>query len=94
MAKVAFTANIQRHVACPSTEVPGATLREVLDNVFAGNPRARAYVLDDQAGVRRHMAIFIDGALIRDRDPIAGRDERLLQIAADAVEHLELEPVV
>ncbi len=71
MPLVRFTANIQRHVACPSTEVPGATLREVLDNVFAGNPRARAYVLDDQAGVRRHMAIFIDGALIKDRDHLS-----------------------
>ena len=31
MAKVAFTANIQRHVACPPTEAPGRTVREVLD---------------------------------------------------------------
>lgn len=67
MAKVAFTQNIQRHVACRETEAAGQTVREVLDNVFAGNPRARGYVLDDQAALRRHMSIYVDGELIRDR---------------------------
>ena len=41
MAKVVFTPNVQRHVACPEAEVPGCTVREVLDNVFATNPQAR-----------------------------------------------------
>jgi sulfur-carrier protein len=71
MAKVVFTANIQRHVACPAAEAAGRTVREVLDNVFADNPQARAYVLDDQAGLRKHMSIFLDGQLIRDRARLA-----------------------
>jgi hypothetical protein len=29
MVKILFTANIQRHVACPETEADGANLREV-----------------------------------------------------------------
>jgi molybdopterin synthase sulfur carrier subunit len=74
MARVVFTANIQRHVSCPETEAPGGTVREVLDAVFATNPQARGYVLDDQRSLRRHMTIFIDGVLIRDRatlsDPV------------------------
>ena len=76
MPLVTFTANIQRHVACPDTEAPGATVREALDAVFATNPRARGYVLDDQGALRRHMLIFLDGGeVIHDRirlsDPIA-----------------------
>jgi len=67
MPRVIFTPNIQRHVACPETNAAGRTVREVLENVFAENPRARSYVLDDQAGLRRHMSIFLDGELIRDR---------------------------
>jgi sulfur-carrier protein len=67
MARVVFTPNIQRHVACPATEASGATVREVLDAVFVANPQARGYVLDDQKALRRHMTIFIDGVLIRDR---------------------------
>lgn len=67
MPKVAFTANIQRHVACPDTRVPGSTVREALDAVFADNPQARSYVLDDQGSLRRHMIVFVDGVAIADR---------------------------
>ncbi len=67
MARVSFTANIQRHVACPPCEAPGLTVREVLDAVFAANPAARGYVLDDQGALRKHMSIFVDGRLVTDR---------------------------
>jgi hypothetical protein len=60
MAKVVFTPNVQRHVACPEAEAPGCTVREVLD-IFAANPQARGYVLDDQSALRRHMTIFVAG---------------------------------
>ncbi|MDX2287607.1 MAG: MoaD/ThiS family protein [Hyphomicrobiaceae bacterium] len=80
MPRVAFTQNIQRHVDCPETVVSGATVREVLDALFAANPRARGYVLDDQGGLRRHMTIFLGGRLIVDRsglsDPV-GEDDTL-----------------
>lgn len=80
MAKVAFTANIQRHVTCPQTEAPGRTVREVLDAVFTANPQARSYVLDDQSALRKHMIVFLDGTPIRDRihlsEPV-GPDSRI-----------------
>lgn len=67
MPTVAFTPNIQRHVGCPESHVDATTVRAALDAVFAANPRARSYVLDDQGALRRHMTIFIDGATIKDR---------------------------
>jgi hypothetical protein len=67
MARVTFTANLERHLSCPPMDAPGDTVREVLDRVFAENEPARGYVLDDQAALRKHMAIFVDGFLIRDR---------------------------
>ena len=67
MAKVVFTQNVQRHVECPEAQAAGATVREVLDNMFRENPQARGYVLDDQSALRRHMTIFVDGKMIRDR---------------------------
>jgi molybdopterin converting factor small subunit len=74
MAKIVFTPNIQRHVDCPETESAGGSVREVLDNLFVANPQARSYVLDDQAALRRHMTIFVNGKAIRDRtrlsDPV------------------------
>jgi molybdopterin synthase sulfur carrier subunit len=74
MARVIFTANIQRHVICPEADAPGRTVREVLDGVLAVNAEARSYVLDDQSSLRKHMSIFVDGRMIRDRarlsDPV------------------------
>ena len=71
MPKVAFTRNIQRHIACPDAEAPGRTVREVLDAVFSGNPRARGYVLDDQGALRRHMLLYLDGEVIHDRTDLS-----------------------
>ena len=71
MALVRFTQNIQRHVACPTREVSGGTLREVLDNYFHDNERARGYVLDEQGRIRQHMVAFIDGELVRDREGLS-----------------------
>ena len=62
-----FTKNLQRHVPCPPTEEPGQTVREVLDRVFAANPRLRGYVVDERGALRKHMSIFVDGDLIHDR---------------------------
>jgi molybdopterin converting factor small subunit len=64
---LSFTPNLARHLACPTVEVCGGTLGEALDDYFDRNPRMRGYVLDDQGAVRRHVAIFINQALIRDR---------------------------
>ncbi len=75
MPRVTFTRNLQRHVECPPCEATGATVREVLDQVFAENERARRYVLDERGAVRRHMNVFIDGSPVRDRitlsDPVS-----------------------
>lgn len=71
MARVVFTPNIQRHVACPEVEASGRTVRDVLDRVFEQNPQARGYVLDDQMALRKHMTIFVDGVLIRDRNGLS-----------------------
>ncbi len=67
MPRVVFTQNLQRHVACPPADVRGTTVREALDCVFAANPRARGYVLDDQGELRPDMVVFVDGEKAADR---------------------------
>jgi molybdopterin synthase sulfur carrier subunit len=71
MATVRFTQNIQRHVPCPTREVPGLTLRDVLDNYFRDNEQARGYVLDERGRIRQHMVVFIDGDLVHDRERLS-----------------------
>jgi len=74
MAVVSFTQNLRRHVDCPDAHVAGATVREVLDAVFATSPRLRGYVVDEQGALRKHMSIFVDGKQLEDRvalsDPV------------------------
>lgn len=67
MATVHFTANLKRHVGCPTTTVEAATVRDALAAVFEHNPQLRGYVVDEQGAVRKHMNIFVDGQQIRDR---------------------------
>ena len=71
MATIRFTRNIQRHVECPTREIPGTTLRAVLDAYFSENGKARGYVLDEQGRIRQHMVVFIDGELVNDRDGLS-----------------------
>jgi molybdopterin converting factor small subunit len=79
VARVAFTTNLQRHVACPVQEAPGASVRAVLDHLFATNPRLRSYILDDQGRLRRHVHIYVNDARISDpvhlADAVGDRDE-------------------
>ena len=76
MARVIITKNLQRFAAWEPNEVEGETVREVLECVFEKIPSARACILDDQGAVRRHIAVFVNGVQIRDRehlsDPIDG----------------------
>lgn len=71
MAEVMFTNNLKRHVECPDVSAPGANVRQVLDAVFAINPRLRGYVLDERGVLRKHMVVFIDGQQIIDREQLS-----------------------
>ncbi len=67
MPRVTFTGNLQRFVDAPPADVPGATVREVLEAAFALNRRVRGYVLDDQGALRRHVVVFVGGRAVADR---------------------------
>ena len=71
MAKVFFTTNLRRHVDCSEAVAQGATVREVLEAVFAAHDRVRGYVLDDQDALRKHMTILVDGRRLQDRDGLS-----------------------
>jgi hypothetical protein len=79
MTTLAFTPNLARHVDAPGATVRGDSLHAALEAYFTANPRVRGYVLDDQGAVRKHVAIFVNQRLIRDRqgltDPIGEDDE-------------------
>ncbi|RKT44918.1 MoaD/ThiS family protein [Thiocapsa rosea] len=75
---LSFTPNLSRHLECSPICVEGSNLRDALEHCFRTRPDMRGFVLDDQGAVRRHVAIFINETLIRDRrglsDPIQDGD--------------------
>jgi molybdopterin converting factor small subunit len=79
VGKVCFTANLERHLQTPVMEVAGETVRETLEAVFRSSPTLRSYILDDQAALRKHVTVFVDGEQIRDRqhlsDPVSPGSE-------------------
>lgn len=79
MPRVTFTANLQRHLDCPSLEVEGGRVVEVLDAVFAQRPMLRSYIVDDQGRLRCHVNVFVNNVMISDRDglgdPVGPDDE-------------------
>lgn len=79
MPRVSFTQNLQRHITCEPESVTGKTVAEALAAVFRANPKLRGYVLDDHGSVRKHIAIYVNGETIADRnklsDPVNESDE-------------------
>lgn len=80
MPRVAFTRNLQRHVACPPCTVAGGTVRESLDAAFSLYPQARGYVLDEHGALRQHMAIFVDGEPVADRRALSDSVSAMAEI--------------
>jgi molybdopterin synthase sulfur carrier subunit len=85
MPHVQFAPALTRHVACPPQQVRAATLREALAAAFEAAPAMRHYVLDEQGCVRKHVAVFVNTAMIASRSgldvPLAEGD-RVMVIQA------------
>lgn len=79
MPRVSFTSNLARHRDASDATAEGGSVAEVLDGVFARDPLLRSYVLDDQGRLRRHVNVYLNGAMIADRrrlsDPVGADDE-------------------
>lgn len=60
-------------------DVSAQTVRDALTQVFDAIPRLRGYVVDEHGALRKHMSVFVDGELVRDRiglsDPVAPETE-------------------
>lgn len=75
MPRVVLASALTRWLAPGAADAPGevaiecagARLDAVLDALFVSHPNLRGYVLDERGAVRHHVAIFIDGDAIRDK---------------------------
>jgi sulfur-carrier protein len=51
--------------------VPGATVRETLDALFALWPNLRGYVTDEHGTLRHHVVAFVNGVAVQDKASLA-----------------------
>jgi hypothetical protein len=86
MPHVAFTRHLQRFFPnLADGEVPGATVREVVDELDRRHPGLGSYIVDDTGRLRRHVNIFIGEEPIGDRaglsDALTAEDQVLIMQA-------------
>jgi len=85
MPTVTFAPALTRHVPCPPQDVQAPTVRAALAAAFAAAPALRDYVLDEQGAVRKHVAVFVNGEMVR-RDTVLerglARGDRVMVIQA------------
>jgi hypothetical protein len=79
MPTVTFTPVLRRFLPVPDIRVKGSTVYAALAAVFAEHPALRGYIFDDQGALRRHVAIYVNGEIVRDRiglgDAVGRNDE-------------------
>jgi molybdopterin synthase sulfur carrier subunit len=72
MAYVSFTRHLQRFFPeLAEGEVPGATVREVIDELERRHPGFASYVRDETGRLRRHVNVFVGDEPIGDRDGLS-----------------------
>jgi sulfur-carrier protein len=74
MAHVTFTRHLLRFFpALAEGDVPGATVREIIDELDKRYPGLAGYIVDETGRLRRHVNVFVREEPICDRDTLSDR---------------------
>lgn len=72
MAHVSFTKHLSRFFPnLEEGEVPGATVREVIDALEQRHKGFASYIVDETGKLRRHVNIFVGDEPIADRQKLS-----------------------
>jgi molybdopterin synthase sulfur carrier subunit len=72
MPHVTFTRHLQRFFpTLEAGDVPGATVREVIDELERRHPGFASYVVDETGRLRRHVNVFVGDEPLRDREHLS-----------------------
>ena len=75
MPRILLAPQLRRLTQADPGMVCGGTVREVLQTLFDAHPSLESYVLDDQRRLRKHVALFVDGARVTLDDAVAADAE-------------------
>jgi predicted phage tail protein len=69
MPHVSFTRHLLRFFpTLAEGEVPGSTVREVIDALERRHPGFASYIVDDRGRLRQHVNVFVREEPVRDRE--------------------------
>lgn len=76
MARVRFTPHLSRYFPLPAEhETTARTVGALIEELDERWPGLAFYLVDERGALRQHVAVWVDGELIRDRgalsDPLA-----------------------
>jgi molybdopterin synthase sulfur carrier subunit len=67
---VEFASSLRRHVDCAPQQVQAQELRGALEAALTAAPALAPYVFDDQRNVRKHVAVFVNQKMLRNRSKL------------------------
>ena len=71
MATVNFTQALKRFYPELNTlEIEATDVNDVIKSIETKFPGIENYLIDDQRVLRKHVNVFVDGALIKDREQL------------------------
>lgn len=68
MIKVFLTANLQKYYPVSQFEVDARSVTHLLQLMDQERPRFSTYIIDEAGNARKHVNIFVDGALVPKTD--------------------------
>ncbi|MDB4964365.1 MAG: molybdenum cofactor biosynthesis protein MoaD [Myxococcales bacterium] len=72
MPHVTLTRHLQRFFpTLVAGDVPGATVREVIDELERRHPGLASYIVNETGGLRRHVNVFVGDEPLRDREHLS-----------------------
>jgi sulfur-carrier protein len=67
MPTIVLTSHLSTQAGGTQFEISGATVRDLLEGLFALKPGLRSYLLEDHGALRHHVAAFVNGIVVRDK---------------------------
>lgn len=74
--KVLIATPLRSYTGAREVQADGATLAALLDDLDARYPGIRFRMVDEQARIRRHMRVFVNGTAVHDlAHPLSAGDD-------------------
>ena len=70
LVKVTLTANLQKYFPRAKFEIEASSVKQVLEKMDEERPLFSRYVLEDNGAIRKHVNIFVDGEVVRDKSHV------------------------